>query len=120
MPSVNARRAYTCRALRDDVPHSSKVTTVEGQPGSSGGGSVCVIDDANQEQIAQAAALVLARAKAVLNEKLEDYESEIQQLENAASRNFVYRSVADGHRSRLPVRCPQIWRQPLPDYIRQE
>lgn len=90
--SVSSRRAH-CRSLREDAPQS-KVTALEGQSASSVG-DCAVIDDANQEQIAKAAALVLERAKAVLNEKLEDYESELQQLETAASRNFVYKCVAD-------------------------
>ena len=93
--SVTSRRACRCRTARNDA--QSDVPTVDGQHGSSAGDRA-VIDDANQEQIAKAAALVLSRAKAVLTEKLEEYESELQQLETAASRNFVYRYVG---RSRL-------------------
>jgi hypothetical protein len=88
--SNRVERTVLCRVSTDDETASSvKSTAVE--LASSIEDLDCVPSQEDQEAIAQAARLVLDRAKAVLHEKLEDYERELEALEKDASRNFVYR-----------------------------
>jgi hypothetical protein len=58
---------------------------------SGSGNSVCNPTPLDQEQIGLVASIVLDRARAVLKEKLEEYQEQLHEVESAADRNIVYR-----------------------------